>query len=661
MTVSSQDTVFQHVGNGVSTTFAYGCQVPTATDLRVYLDDVEQTSGFTLTGIGSLTGGTVIFSTAPANGVPIRIERDIELERSTDYQQNGDFLAGVVNPDFDRIWMALQGHLSSLKRTIKVPNSDTTLPQDLPPAAQRANKLLSFNASGQPVAIAPDSQSATDLQILLATVAGFNMIGGIQAGAGAIPRTAEDEFRETIKASQYGMHPIATAAGNTAALQEAIAEATLRGGAQVELLAGNYAMVAGTNFAADDVAIVGRGKVVLDYSAGAGIGFKIDAGGMGALVKRMRVENIHIKGGPAITEAFYSRGVVRSIFRNIEVKEATTNGFAIRFGVLNTYDHCVISDDTGSMNTRPTNYWYLDDDGAVGNHTQANVFQNCEASGQGVGSTKTGWTLVNAILNVWVGGTAESMGIGLDFMSDICRLNLFEGFDVEDNQTYDVRVKGVANTFKNCLFQSPGVVDNVSISTGVITRFAGCYIRKANLGVGSSDTDFETCYFDDAVGNGIQGVGSYKLYNCITNTGGVGGPKTGTMRDVLGPTVAATLQISQGNTPAQTVDKNEAAVAGQQVNVRGRITTNAAGTAGNSIAVSLDSGFPANASAVGLPCGNFMLVTTGGTIYVGTAVLNSDTVLVFRTNASTGNLGINPAVTLASGDVLSFSIAYPLA
>jgi hypothetical protein len=502
--------------------------------------------------------------------------------------------------------------------------------------------------------------AVTAFMATLASTLGASLVGFIQSGVGAILRTVQAELRDTINARQFGMDTAASAAVNTAALLAALTEAATRGNGMVEIPAGSYVLTAGTNFARAGVAIVGRGRVVFDFSAGTGVGFKLD--GVAALVQGMRIENIQFKGGPAITKVFQSRRVVRSMFRNLEAREGTDVGFSLEFAVLNTYDHCLVSDDVGSMTSRPAAYWKLDDDGVVDNHSQANLFLNCEASGQGAGSTKTGWVLANAILNVWQGGTAESMNIGLDITSDICRLNLFEGLDVEDNQTYDVRIKGYSNTFNNSLFQSNAgtVVDNVSISSGVNTRFAGCYIRKANLGIGSSDTDFESCYFDDNAANGIQGVGSFKRYNCITNTGGVGGAKTGTMRDVLGPTVATTLSLSQNNTPAQTVTLNEATVAGQQVQMRGRITANAAGTAANSIAVSLDTSLPAKASAVGLPVGTFMLVTGGGTIYTGAAVLNAASILVFRTNASTGNLGINPAVTLAAGDILSFTADYPL-
>jgi len=149
MTVSSQDTVFLHVGNGATTTFAYGCQVPTATDLEVYLNDVLQTTGYTITGLGAPTGGTVVFAAPPANLTQIRLQRVIELERTTDYQQNGDFLSRVVNPDFDRLWMALQGIWGYINRSLKFPASDSSsLNTTLPPAASRANKAVVFDAAG---------------------------------------------------------------------------------------------------------------------------------------------------------------------------------------------------------------------------------------------------------------------------------------------------------------------------------------------------------------------------------------------------------------------------------------------------------------------------------------------------------------------------------
>lgn len=168
VSVSNQETQFPYTGNGVTVTFPYNCQVQKAGDLDVYVAGVLVTSGFTINGVGSLSGGSVTFAVAPAAGVSVVIERVVELERTTDYQQNGDFLARVVNPDFDRIWMALQQFGTNLSRVLRFPRSDVNPSTELPAAAQRANKVLGFDSSGNPVVIIPVSGSADEVAIDLA-------------------------------------------------------------------------------------------------------------------------------------------------------------------------------------------------------------------------------------------------------------------------------------------------------------------------------------------------------------------------------------------------------------------------------------------------------------------------------------------------------------
>lgn len=204
MTVSAQETIFYHVGNGVTVTFAYSCQVLRAADLRVYVNDVEVTSGFSVSGIGTLTGGIVTFVAPPGNLVPVRLEREVALERTTDYQQNGDFLARVVNPDFNRIWMALQQQVTSVRRVLRVPKSDPVEPAELPSIANRANRLLSFDAAGNPVAVAPSDQSASALSILLSGLTGAGLVGWNQLGIGAVFRFIRDKLRERKSVEDFG-------------------------------------------------------------------------------------------------------------------------------------------------------------------------------------------------------------------------------------------------------------------------------------------------------------------------------------------------------------------------------------------------------------------------------------------------------------------------
>ncbi len=116
MTVSVQEPIIQHTANGATTVFAYNFLVLDSADFEVYLDDILQVSGFSISGIGVNAGGSVTFSTAPASGVVVTLLRAVDLKRETDYQNAGDFRADTVNPDFDRIWLAIQGLKAEIDR-----------------------------------------------------------------------------------------------------------------------------------------------------------------------------------------------------------------------------------------------------------------------------------------------------------------------------------------------------------------------------------------------------------------------------------------------------------------------------------------------------------------------------------------------------------------
>ena len=224
MTVSNQQTEFPYTGNGVTVTFPYSCQVQKADDLLVYVNEAPITSGITKNGIGSLSGGSVTFSTAPASGAAVRLERVVVLERTTDYQQNGDYLARVVNPDFDRLWMALQQFASSFSRVLRFPITDINPTTVLPPASARANNLLGFDSLGNPVTVAPNAQSASALQALLALPTGSGLIG---YGDGTVERfnnrapsrfgraSAADlpNFMRTLRAYRIDTRPIVPVVG----------------------------------------------------------------------------------------------------------------------------------------------------------------------------------------------------------------------------------------------------------------------------------------------------------------------------------------------------------------------------------------------------------------------------------------------------------------
>lgn len=200
MTVQVQETVFRYVANGVSTSFAYGCLILSAADLVVTVDGVVVTTGFTITGIGAPTGGTVDFTVAPVNLKSVILQRIVKLERTTDYQQHGDWLAAVVNPDFDRLWMAEQQQAEQISRSIKLPISVTGVSAQLP-----------IPIGGQVIAWKPDGSGLqnvgpvdnTLLAVQLAASSGSSLVGWIQSGAGAVAQTVQAKLRQIKSASDY--------------------------------------------------------------------------------------------------------------------------------------------------------------------------------------------------------------------------------------------------------------------------------------------------------------------------------------------------------------------------------------------------------------------------------------------------------------------------
>ena len=150
MSVTLQTPYNVATGNGASTVFPYQFLLLAATDLAVYLGGILKTNGadYSVSNVGAVGGGNVTFVTAPGNGVAISLIRAMRQERLTDYQQLGDFLTAVVNPDFDRAILIAQDNLVQLQRSIRVPAWEPSAAMTLPAAATRANTFITFDSSG---------------------------------------------------------------------------------------------------------------------------------------------------------------------------------------------------------------------------------------------------------------------------------------------------------------------------------------------------------------------------------------------------------------------------------------------------------------------------------------------------------------------------------
>lgn len=148
MTVTSETNKAQATGNGVVKAFAYTFQVPELEWLEVYLNDVLQTSGYTVSGIGAPTGGAVTFTVAPAAGVTVTLLRVVPLTQEVDYQPYDPFPAEVAEGTLDKLTMITQQMQEELDRSWKVP-IDTPPTADVSPPPYEAGKVIGWSETDQ--------------------------------------------------------------------------------------------------------------------------------------------------------------------------------------------------------------------------------------------------------------------------------------------------------------------------------------------------------------------------------------------------------------------------------------------------------------------------------------------------------------------------------
>ena len=150
MTVNSPLNKNAYIADGVITVFSYTFYVINEVDLQVFLDDIQQVSGFTVAGIGDENGGTVTFDTAPANEVIVTLLRIVPLTQKIDFEPFGPFPAEVNEQGLDLSVMRDQQIDSEQDNTVRASPLENPL-DFLPPVAERAGFTLAFDEFGNPV------------------------------------------------------------------------------------------------------------------------------------------------------------------------------------------------------------------------------------------------------------------------------------------------------------------------------------------------------------------------------------------------------------------------------------------------------------------------------------------------------------------------------
>ena len=159
MTVSSTTVKNSYSGNGSNDTFVYGFKIFADTDLEVIIRSATGTetiktltTHYTVTGAGSASGGNVVFTAGniPTATETVVVRREVPQTQAIDYIANDPFPAESHEEGLDRATMTIQQLQEEVNRSIKLSATNTmTSTEFTVGATDRANKVLSFDASGE--------------------------------------------------------------------------------------------------------------------------------------------------------------------------------------------------------------------------------------------------------------------------------------------------------------------------------------------------------------------------------------------------------------------------------------------------------------------------------------------------------------------------------
>jgi len=210
MTVTSLPVRDEFTASAAQTVFNYTFLIFTANDLNVYItpagqeanDSTDLTTAYTVDvgTIGNPIGGFITLDSGATSGDLVTIVSSIVEDRTTDYQNSGDFLPDTVNDDFDRVVSIAKQTSDKAGRTLafqeSVQNaSSLTLPSPLQLNFLRWKSDLTglenidLTVTGSPTdssVITYDppftGSTLTDVETKLSAVANIKDFGGVGDG-----------------------------------------------------------------------------------------------------------------------------------------------------------------------------------------------------------------------------------------------------------------------------------------------------------------------------------------------------------------------------------------------------------------------------------------------------------------------------------------------
>jgi len=177
------------------------------------------TTDYTVSGVGSATGGTVtlVAGVLPATK-KITIRRVRPVTQTTDIRNQGDFYPEGHENAFDHQVMLAQQLTEQVGRCLKIPPTEvgSVALTELPSAVDRANKYAYFDASGNIAAGVAGPFTSTEIAIVASTdTAQAHGLGSVPSFYSASLRckTAELGYAENDEVPLSWQHPPSISVG----------------------------------------------------------------------------------------------------------------------------------------------------------------------------------------------------------------------------------------------------------------------------------------------------------------------------------------------------------------------------------------------------------------------------------------------------------------
>ena len=196
----------QYTASGGQTQFTYSFEIFEVTDIKVFkgatlLTYAASPSGVTQYSVqnaGVSGGGTITLGGGATASDVYTLVRDVPVKRTTDFPTSGPFVIDSLNTDLDKMVAMMGEREDEIARSIRLTDDDSTATLTLPVSATRANKVLTFDGSGN----VATTITATDVTTVAGISANVTTVSGISSNVTTVAGISSNITTVAGKASE---------------------------------------------------------------------------------------------------------------------------------------------------------------------------------------------------------------------------------------------------------------------------------------------------------------------------------------------------------------------------------------------------------------------------------------------------------------------------